>query len=105
MPFSPPDGPAAEGENDGGGIKRLLIEEFAATFDFPTGTGRNWDALADLLTDLSWLPPARGRLMVAPHWSAWRARDTEAVDTAEEILREAVVHWSTRPVPLAVLLG
>ncbi|MBB0245904.1 hypothetical protein FNQ90_17760 [Streptomyces alkaliphilus] len=113
LPFRPPAGGSGGGTGEAGatdpegpeGTKQLLLGEFAAAFDFPSGTGRNWDALSDLLTDLSWLPPARGRLMVAPTWSGWRACDAGTVDTAEEILREAVAYWSARPVPFAALLG
>ncbi|MCE7083534.1 barstar family protein [Streptomyces sp. ST2-7A] len=109
LPFSAPDGDGGRGGTGGGEgpgrTKELLIEEFATTFRFPAGTGRNWDALADLLTDLAWLPPARGRLMLAAGWSEWCARDPDAPGIAESILEEAVEYWSGRAVPFAVLLG
>ena len=34
-----------------------LFDEFVATAGFPDWFGANWDALADCLSDLSWLPP------------------------------------------------
>lgn len=85
--------------------KAGLLEHCARAFDFPDWAGRNWDALADCLTDLSWWPPAAGRLIIAGHWPAFRAADPAAATTAEEIFRQATDYWREQPPPMAVLLG
>jgi len=36
--------------------RRTLFEGFAVGCDFPATFGGNWDAFADCLSDLSWLP-------------------------------------------------
>ncbi len=38
------------------GSKLDLLQSVSKTLDFPDHFGENWDALADCLTDLSWLP-------------------------------------------------
>ncbi len=41
---------------DTGGDKTHVLDQFARVGHFPEWVGRNWDALEDALTDLSWLP-------------------------------------------------
>ncbi|HEY2794380.1 MAG TPA: barstar family protein [Micromonosporaceae bacterium] len=43
---------------DGGTMtdRASMFEEFAVACDFPSWFGGNWDAFADCLRDLSWLP-------------------------------------------------
>ena len=69
-PHSPRPGAAAEppcAQNPGGVLdirvdlehctdKATLLARFAAALQFPDWFGHNWDALADCITDLSWLP-------------------------------------------------
>jgi hypothetical protein len=38
--------------------RRTLFEEFAVACDFPDWFGGNWDAFADCMRDLSWMPDA-----------------------------------------------
>jgi len=40
-----------------------LLSEFARALDFPSGSGRNWDAFEELLADLEWLP-GKGYLLI-----------------------------------------
>lgn len=49
--------------------KPELIERIHDALGFPHGWGRNWDALADGLNDLSWLGDAGPRVLV------WRGLD------------------------------
>src|SRR5262245_22968403 len=43
--------------------KQALLDGLARALEFPAGSGRNWDALEELLIDLEWLP-ARGYVLV-----------------------------------------
>ena len=44
--------------------KAALLSDFARALEFPDWSGHNWDALADSLRDLSWLP-------AGPHAVVW----------------------------------
>ena len=63
--------------------KREVIERIHTALEFPDDWGRNWDALADGLNDLSWLGDATPRLLV------WRGMDDLHVDAPE--LEETLV--------------
>lgn len=68
VPSSPVPDPAAVGAIvppgwrvatlDGAAIasREALLDACATALEFPGWYGRNWDALADCLRDLSWLP-------------------------------------------------
>lgn len=83
--------------------KPALLDAVAGALAFPAWTGRNWDALADALMDLSWLP-------AGPHALVWAAperlrdADPEAYATAVEVLREAADTSTGSARPLTVLL-
>lgn len=74
--------------------KAALIERVYAALDFPGDWGRNWDALADGLNDLSWLGDATPRLLV------WRGMDTLHADAPElestliGILEDTSTSWA-----------
>src|SRR5690606_8635856 len=65
-----------------------LIDAIAAALEFPSTFGSNWDALADGLGDLSWLP-APGYMMVLDHPHGLREAAPDDFDTLLEILDEA----------------
>ena len=83
--------------------KAALLDGLAAALAFPAWVGRNWDALADALRDLSWLP-------ARPHVLVWagpeRLRDAQpaAYDTALQVLGEAADASAGTGRPLTVLL-
>jgi RNAse (barnase) inhibitor barstar len=76
-----------------------LMAEFAGVLRFPDYFGKNWDALSDCLTDLSWFDETRSHFVVAiDHW------DYCASPILQEILQEAVTLWADAETPLYVLL-
>jgi RNAse (barnase) inhibitor barstar len=84
--------------------KAELLAAFARALRFPDWVGRNWDALADALRDLSWLPEG-------PHVVVWAGADAlrdaapEAYETALEVLRHATAESARTRRPLTVLLA
>lgn len=85
--------------------KATLLDRCAADLEVPEWFGRNWDALADCLTDLSWWQDARGYLLLTSGWPAFQDTTPKDAATAAEILAAAADYWAARDVPLAVLLG
>ena len=84
--------------------KAALIERFAGAFELPPWFGFNWDALADCLTDLSWMA-ADGYVIVLEHADAFAAANPTDFATALSILQEAADSWREEGVPLWTLVG
>ncbi|MEV5980601.1 barstar family protein [Streptomyces sp. NPDC052114] len=85
--------------------KAGLMERCARGLELPDWFGRNWDALADCLTDLSWAPPAPGRLLVASGWQEYARTAPQEWETAQEVFSAAVDHWQDAGTTLAVVLA
>ncbi len=83
--------------------KADALQRFAQELRFPDWFGGNWDALADSLGDLSWLPAA-GYLLLLDHAQEWRETAPEEFDTLLDILDEAAAHWAARSVAFWALL-
>lgn len=83
--------------------KAGLLDRFATALAFPAWFGRNWDALADSLGDLSWLP-SPGYVLLLEHAAAMRTQHADDFDTALDILREASRDWVAQGVPFWVFL-
>nr|WP_245769263.1 barstar family protein [Streptomyces indicus] len=64
--------------------KAAFLTACATTLAFPSWFGRNWDALADCLSDL-----APGTVVVVSGWRAYADARPEEWETAQEILTEA----------------
>src|SRR5262249_7719886 len=73
--------------------KRGLLAEFARVFEFPRDSGRNWDALEELLADLEWLP-AEGYLLILTHADELLGDDTEDYETFIEIMKDVAKEWA-----------
>lgn len=73
--------------------KAGALELLGEALQFPDWVGDNWDALADSLNDLSWLP-ANGYLLLLEHGSAWRARAAADFEVLLGILNETAVAWA-----------
>ena len=85
------------------GSKAEFLDAVAEALDFPDWSARNWDALADAVADLSWLPAGPHALV----WSAperLRAAAPAGFDIAVEVLGEAALSSAESVRPLSVLL-
>ncbi|MFE2480706.1 barstar family protein [Streptomyces sp. NPDC059389] len=86
--------------------KAELMRRWGAALRVPSWFGGNWDALADALIDLSWLPRAPGRLLVVTSWRSYAGARPGDWETLQEILEEAVDFWRAGGAgELAVLLA
>ncbi len=85
--------------------KAALLDRCTRALDLPAWFGGNWDALADCLKDLSWLPVARGRLLLVLGWQAYAKARPEEWAVVQEVFSEAEAHWNTRAEGFAVLLA
>jgi hypothetical protein len=85
--------------------KPAFMDRCARALDLPDHFGRNWDALADCLTDLSWAPPVRGRLVVVTGWREFALAVPNDWDMAQEVFAEAVGHWAGTESELKVVLA
>lgn len=76
-------------------LRRPVFEAFAEALGFPQWFGRNWDALEDCLTDLSWRE-AEGHVLLL---------EGEADDRLIDVLGSAAQFWAGQGRPFfAVLL-
>lgn len=81
-----------------------LLDACARALALPPWFGRNWDALHDCLTDLSWWGEADGYLLVLPGWPGLSRAAPEVARVAAGVLDDAVAHWRNRAVSMSVLL-
>ncbi|TPQ15994.1 barstar family protein [Streptomyces sporangiiformans] len=85
--------------------KAGFMERCVRALDLPDWFGRNWDALADSLTDLSVWPEAaagRGLLVVVTGWQTYAKARPDEWETAREVLSEAVDRTPRLSVALAL---
>lgn len=81
-----------------------LFDRCARLLAFPEWFGRNWDALADCLADLSWLA-GRGHVLLWEHIGVLAEADPQAWQTAYAVLTAAArIRGETGAVPLCVLV-
>lgn len=78
--------------------KASLFAALARALDFPPDFGRNWDALADSLSDLSWLP-AQGYVLLLDEAQALHDADPRDFDVLLDILDETAASWSQARIP------
>ncbi|UNO38965.1 barstar family protein [Streptomyces sp. MST-110588] len=84
--------------------KAEFMDRCARSLRLPAWFGRNWDALADCLTDLSWCPAARGRLLVMSDWQGYAAAEPDEWGVAEGVVADAVAYWRDTDTGLTVLM-
>jgi hypothetical protein len=81
-----------------------LFDAVARVLAFPAWFGRNWDAFADCLGDLSWLPEA-GHALLWDRYAALARSEPKAWRLAYQVLVDAVaLRRETAAAPLVVLL-
>jgi hypothetical protein len=83
---------------DGCRDKRALLLRIATVLDLPAGRGGNWDALADALRDLEWLP-APGYVLLFEAAAPLRSAQPGHLQTLIDLLQEASRWWAEADVP------
>lgn len=79
------------------------MNAIAEALDLPDHFGHNLDALYDVLTDLSWLPPGE-HMLIWSEPSALQAGDRPAYDAIRTVLTEAVADGTAGESFLSVLI-
>lgn len=85
------------------GKKNLLITLAGAT-RFPDEFGANWDALVDVLCDLSW-QPAPGFVLLLRNASTTLGLSSNDREITQDILDDTVVYWRQRNKPFWVFFA
>ncbi|MCL7713780.1 barstar family protein [Stenotrophomonas mori] len=83
--------------------KRTLLLRLGTQLDVPPGWGRNWDALADALGDLSWLP-ARGYALLFSGAGDLRRASRGEFDMLLDVLADAAAGWAGDGTPFWAFL-
>jgi len=84
--------------------KDAFLEVVGQALSFPEWYGRNWDALADCLTDLSWMA-ADGYVIVLEHSDAFAQAAPADFAMALSIFQAAADTWREDGVPFWTLVG
>ncbi len=72
--------------------REALFDHLTAALRLPADFGRNWDALADSIRDLSWLK-APGFILLFDQAQDMRDANEDDFDMLLDILEEAVDYW------------
>lgn len=83
--------------------KKTFLEKIARAMRFPDYFGRNWDALNDCVTDMTWTR-AEGFVLVFQEPRRFLETSPKDWDVALEILKSATESWQERGTPFYVLL-
>lgn len=74
--------------------KKAVLGAMAAAFAVPDGFGGNWDALNDVMQDLSWLPGREQGIVLRLSGTAGFSRAApEEFALLLEILAESAAYW------------
>lgn len=84
--------------------REALFDRLTQALRLPADFGRNWDALADSMRDLSWLK-APGFILLFDHAEGMRDTHEEDFDTLLDILEEAVDYWQEAGSPFFVFFA
>jgi RNAse (barnase) inhibitor barstar len=81
-----------------------LLAALAEALEFPDWFGRNWDALADCLMDLTWLD-APGFVIVLKDCDSLMEHNPDDFATALEVFADAAAYWHETETPFWVFAG
>ena len=84
--------------------KEDFFGDVARALQFPASFGNNWDAFADSLRDLSWLP-ASGYVVILEKSKHFAAHHKHEFDEAVDVMKEAADHWKKAGKPFWTLIG
>lgn len=79
--------------------KDVALDRIAQALDFPDWFGRNWDALADCLSDLEWLEPADGYVLALDNIQELREASLDDYATLIQVLDDVASAWREHAVP------
>jgi RNAse (barnase) inhibitor barstar len=86
--------------------KAEVLEEIATKFTFPKHFGKNFDALADCLTDtIDKAGPQPGFVIVLEGLPCAQKFDKEAREVLLDVFRDAAEFWGERKVPFRVFFS
>lgn len=87
---------------DGVCSKSAMLRLIARALSFPAWSGRNWDALEDCLTDLSWID-APGIVIEVERFSAYAKADPEGFGTLLDIFKTSAEYWRSEGKPFWII--
>jgi hypothetical protein len=83
--------------------RQAFMDRCTERLRLPAWFGRNWDALADCLTDLSWWPAGPGgRWLRVRGWQEYAAAKPREWRIVKDILRDAETFWRDTDTELTV---
>ena len=85
--------------------KHDLLRRIASMLAFPVTFGANWDALADCLGDLAWLPRASGYAWLFDHAEDFSSASQGEFDMLCDVLDDACKRWKDRGTPCFAFLA
>jgi len=84
--------------------KADFLDHISKMLGFPQWFGGNWDALADCLKDLSWLP-GKGWVVVLEKSKHFGAGHKHEFDEAMQLMAEVTEYWRPQDRPFWTLIG
>lgn len=83
--------------------KAEFLTTTASALSFPGYFGHNWDAFADCIGDLGWLP-GPGYVFLFEHFDQFAATDPRNWGVVLTILRRAAAGWASTGTPMYIFL-
>jgi len=83
--------------------KSGLFEALSKALKFPAHFGKNWDALNDCLTDLTWVD-GRGWVLILAHGRPFAAKHPAEFDIALDLFNGVAAWWQEDGKPFWVLV-
>ncbi len=84
--------------------KAGFLSVAGTSLDFPAWAGHHWDAFEELVNDLSWLPPARGYVLLLDNLGEFGRQRPEDLRVGLEILEAAAANRDAAGQPPLLVL-